>query len=188
MARLSKARQRGLWPEVMPIGYGDRPRVEVAVSMEKDDYDWLAGFVHTTGHVWCAEDALNKAVEAMRGEEPMAYFADGIAWQHDVPASDLLFRPHGEADSAAVSRLYMAALFVAEVSRSGLLSLVRDENLPPADILALAQTALGEGRDLQAEIDAARKEVARIDAEDMAEAAAEESRPDDPDLDDDIPF
>jgi hypothetical protein len=195
MVKLSKARQRGLWPEHGPIGYGDRPRVEVAISMDRDEYEWLARFVRTNGHVWCVEDALNKAVTAMRGEEPMAHFAYGIAWQHDISASTLLFRPHDEPAAKAVDRLYMAALFVAEVSRTSMFHFVRDDNLPPPDVLALAQAALGEDLDLQAEIERARKEwdaeLADMEAEAHKEARKrQDDSPDDADLsgEDDIPF
>ena len=168
MAKLSKARQRGLWPERGPIGYGDRERVEVAISMKREDYDWLAGFVHMTGHVSCVEDALNAAVRAMRGEKAMAHFVHGIAWQHDVPASELLLRP-GDDAAKAVGRLYAAALFVAELSRSHMFHFVREDNLPAPDVLEIAQAALGENLNLQAEIERARKEV---DAE-LAEIEAE---------------
>lgn len=195
MAKLSKARQRGVWPECGLVGYGDRPRVEVTISMDREEYDWLAGFVRTTGHVWCVEDALNKAVEALKGDVPMAHFADGIAWQHDIPASALLFRPHGEPTAKAVDRLYMAALFLAEVSRSSMFHFVREDNLPPPGVLAIAQAALGEDLDLQAEIERARKEWDAELAEMEAESATEirkkqDGAPDDADLsdEDDIPF
>ena len=195
MGKLSKARQRGVWPEGGLVGYGARPRVEVTISMDREEYDWLAGFVRTTGHVWCVEDALNKAVSAMKGEEPMAHFADGIAWQHDIPASALLFRPHGEPTAKAVDRLYMAALFLAEVSRSGMFHFVRVDNLPPPDVIALAQAALGEDLDLQAEIERARKEWDTELADLKAEFATETRKKHDgapgvADLsdEDDIPF
>lgn len=189
MAKLSKARQRGLWPEPGPIGYGEKPRVEVAISMDRDNYEWLARFVSTTGHVWCVEDAVNKAVTAMRGDDPMAHFVHGIAWQHDTPASDLLFRPRDDAAAKAVGRLYLAALFVAELSRADMVHFVRNDSLPPPDVLALAQAALGEDRNLQAEIERARKEVdaelAGLEAEDEAETSGHGADPKD---EDDIPF
>ncbi|HUF79691.1 MAG TPA: hypothetical protein VMN03_01035, partial [Burkholderiales bacterium] len=166
MAKLSKARQRGVWPERGLVGYGARPRVDVTISMDREEYEWLAGFVHTTGHVWCVEDALNKAVSAVKGDEPMAHFAHGIAWQHGIGASDLLFRARDEdAANAAVDLLYMAALFLAEVSRLNLSRLVRDNDLPSPEVLALAQAAVGEDRDIQAEIEHARKEKDALDAQ-----------------------
>lgn len=201
MAKLSKARQRGVWPERGLVGYGDRPRVEVTISMDREEYEWLAGFVHTTGHVWCVEDALNKAVAAVKGDEPMAHFAHGIAWQHGIRPSDLLFRAHDEhAANTAVDRLYMAALFLAEVSRSSMLPFVRHDDLPSPEVLALAQAAVGQNRDLQAEIEHARKEldalyaqmVADIDMEDRQMQGKSEKTSSDTrtrgDLDDDIPF
>lgn len=201
MARLSKARQRGLWPERSPIKDGARPRIDVMISMDREEYEWLADFVRTTGHVWCVEDALNKAVTAMKGDQPMAHFAHGIAWQHGISATDLLFGARNEDPAnTAVDRLYMAALFLAELSRSSMLMLVLEDDLPSPEVLTLAQAALGEDRDIQAEIEHARKELEALYAQMAPDAAVEDRqsqrKSDKPsgdtgtsgDLDDGIPF
>jgi len=170
MARLSKARLRGLYPEPKPIGYLGGPRVEVAISMDREDYDWLAGFVSPTGHVWCVEEALNQAVAAMKGDRTMAGHVEGIAWQHGVHPREALFGPVNDPQMArAADRLYEAARFVAAFARGGMYPFVPADELPDQAVLALAQAALGNECDLQAEI---RRAQADLEAE-YAEVAAE---------------
>lgn len=188
--KLSQARRRGLHPETEPIGYM-QPHVTVTFAMERGLYEWLAGQVGIGEHSFCVEDALNKAVAAMKGDQPLLGLTQNLAEARNTDLLSVLVGPRWNADGQedsgdggpnerAARRLLHASLFLAQVERYGMERAIDLFGVPPDDSVALAQEAVGDDRDLRAEITAAQ--------ESRAADAGHNARIDDPCDRDDIPF
>lgn len=196
MARLSKARLRGLFPEPRPITRFEK-EVEVTVSVPADLYQWLAyKFIGRDSYTLCVEQAIEMALRSMRGSKGnlnLDALAELVARRQRTSRIEAVF---GEIEDDGARRaaglLYCAAMLAAVNARADHLDkgLPKDREDDRTAIMAALEVMFPE-RDFEKEMEAWREDEKRRDAELDRQIAELQANPPDRkhrDLDDDIPF
>ncbi|GHF70121.1 hypothetical protein [Seohaeicola zhoushanensis] len=150
MKRLTKARERGLYPIPEPMTYHNQSRVEITVSVNEDVYDFLAANIQPTNTFWSIETIVNEALDTIVGKKVgINHMVDIAQLRRSRPETIMFGKISGAAERKAMMDLFEAcwALAVHLTSEDK-----GDSKLPIRNLLAMLSLAMHDQRELAAEL------------------------------------
>lgn len=170
MAR-TKARERGLYPETNEPGYVPR-QVSITVNLPADLWPWLKGFVGRNSFFYCVEETIVTALRSLAGSEAksgmdLETLVDLVSTERRITAAEAMYGKRPDPEAAKLADVLLQA---SQAVAHGIGDAV-EFGLPEGETgeLVLKAWSAVAGRDIAADIEAARQEAARHDAE-LAEA------------------